>query len=47
MNAFLVLHEFGHQMDVHGPDEDPAVNGANSAMVLNSCFSVDGNGVYH
>jgi RHS repeat-associated protein len=45
--GFILLHEFGHQMGVYGPDTDSAMNGTNSAGVLDNCFNKDANGVYH
>jgi hypothetical protein len=45
--AFILLHELGHQFGVFGPDVDPAGNGANSQAVLTNCFHQDAQGVFH
>ena len=45
LQAFILLHELGHQMGVLPPDANKAINGANSAAVLQDCFTKV-NGVY-
>jgi RHS repeat-associated protein len=47
LQAFMMLHELGHQMGVYGTDINAATNGGNSQGVLDHCFSRDAQGVYH
>jgi RHS repeat-associated protein len=48
--AFVVLHELGHETGAFPADGglgQTGQNGANSAMVLDDCFSQNSAGVYH
>ena len=45
-DAFLLLHELGHQVGLFGPDTAASVNGTYSGAVLDDCFTLT-NGVYH
>jgi RHS repeat-associated protein len=38
--AFILLHEFGHQTGVFGADQNPIVNGQHSWDVLQNCFGL-------
>jgi hypothetical protein len=38
--AFMMLHELGHQTGVSGPDVDNTTNGQNSWKVLENCFGL-------
>jgi hypothetical protein len=44
--AFLLLHELGHQTGVLPADEDDAQNGTNSANILTNCFTKNALGIY-
>ena len=44
--AFVLLHELGHQLGTFGPDVDAATNGQNSQTVLDNCFT-ETNGVWN
>jgi hypothetical protein len=46
LQAFILLHELGHQTRVFGPDVDAATNGRYSQAVLERCFTRDAQGVY-
>ena len=43
--AFMLLHELGHQVGVFGADMNAAANGANSQAVLDHCFRMDAQGL--
>ncbi len=45
LDAFILLHELGHQTDVLPADENDAQNGTNSADILTNCFTQNG-GLY-
>jgi RHS repeat-associated protein len=38
--AFIILHETGHETGVFGPDQNPVVNGQHSWDVLENCFGL-------
>ena len=39
LEAAIILHELGHEVGVLPSDVDPAVNGQNSASILQNCFT--------
>jgi hypothetical protein len=43
-DAFLLLHELGHETGVLGPDNGPGAppnaNGMNSLFILDNCFDI-------